>query len=51
MQDNTKKKTSNLSILILGDQSVGKTSIIKQFGNSDQFDENEYKTTIGIDFI
>ena len=37
--------------MILGDQSVGKTSLIKQFGKENKFDENEYKTTIGIDFI
>ena len=42
-------KKQSFKIVFLGDQSVGKTSIIHRF-KYDQFEDN-YNATIGIDFI
>ena len=42
-------KKQSFKIVFLGDQSVGKTSVIHRF-KYDQFEDN-YNATIGIDFI
>ncbi|GIQ83270.1 small GTPase superfamily, Rho type, partial [Kipferlia bialata] len=39
----------NLKLVILGDSSVGKTSLMRRFVNNDF--SNAYKATIGLDFL
>merc|ERR1712072_69009 len=48
MASNTRKKVL-LKVIILGDSSVGKTSLMNQYVNR-KFD-NQYKATIGADFL
>ena len=42
------KGRNNVSLILLGDGSVGKTSIIRMYSKKEYSDD--YETTIGLDF-